>query len=238
VSLKSRVPLAGNIALTSALLIYEGQRVAAVSACQEFRVQADFTTHGLPSKASYRIPYTVDGLTRYMSLIHWGAGRSGMRSWARDSNNFVASRGANLVTLSVASNHSVPERIYADNTLSFRVDAASPALAALSYSVSEIRTAYGINNIPRFGSAPPNGSGQTIAIVDAYNAPDILTDLQNFDLSMHVSTNSSPTLLRRYGPASFILTVYDQRGENINTMCYASEHKPARYKLRPRPRCR
>ena len=36
--------------------------------------------------------------------------------------------------------------------------------------------AYGANNIS-FGAAAGNGAGQTIAIVDAYNDPDIASDL-------------------------------------------------------------
>jgi hypothetical protein len=45
---------------------------------------------------------------------------------------------------------------------------------------SQIRTAYGANEV-LFGSVAGNGSGQTIAIVDAYNAPTISTDLATFD---------------------------------------------------------
>ena len=81
--------------------------------------------------------------------------------------------------------------------------------------MSQIRAAYGVNAIRWFGSARPDGSGQTIAVVDAYNDPDIIKDLQGFDESMHLSTNSSPTLFQKYGPASSILTVYNQQGRNI-----------------------
>ena len=111
----------------------------------------------------------------------------------------------------------MPETTYADNTMSFTFNAASPAVGSLSYTVSQIRTAYGINSIPDFGSATADGSGQTIAIVDAYNDPTILTDLDGFDEAMNLSTNSSPTLYQQYGPASSFLTVFNQTGTNITS---------------------
>jgi subtilase family serine protease len=43
-----------------------------------------------------------------------------------------------------------------------------------------VRQAYGINQL-MFGSVVGDGSGQTIAIVDAYNAPTIVSDLHAFD---------------------------------------------------------
>ncbi len=44
------------------------------------------------------------------------------------------------------------------------------------YTPTEIRQAYGFSNIST------NGAGQTIAIVDAYDDPNILSDLKAFDL--------------------------------------------------------
>ena len=46
---------------------------------------------------------------------------------------------------------------------------------SVSYTPSQIQSAYGFNKISS------NGSGQTIAIVDAYDAPTIQADLQQFD---------------------------------------------------------
>ncbi len=45
---------------------------------------------------------------------------------------------------------------------------------------NEIPTAYGFNNI-NFGGVVGNGSGETIAIGDAYDDPNIQTDLNSFD---------------------------------------------------------
>ncbi len=47
-------------------------------------------------------------------------------------------------------------------------------------SPSTITTAYGVNLV-KFGTVVGNGAGQTIAIVDAYNEPDLASDVAAFD---------------------------------------------------------
>ena len=48
------------------------------------------------------------------------------------------------------------------------------------FNPAQIRAAYGIGNIS-FGSVTANGAGQTIAIVDAYNDPNIISDVVSFN---------------------------------------------------------
>ena len=49
-------------------------------------------------------------------------------------------------------------------------------------SPSEVRQAYGVNQVTfANGKIAGNGSGQTIAIVEAYNDPNISGDLKQFD---------------------------------------------------------
>jgi subtilase family serine protease len=63
-------------------------------------------------------------------------------------------------------------------------DASSPFSTAgpTGYAPSQVSQAYGFNQISfNNGTVSGNGSGQTIAIVDAYNQPDIASDLQAFD---------------------------------------------------------
>ena len=57
-----------------------------------------------------------------------------------------------------------------------------------------------------------DGTGQTIAIVDAYDDPDIYQALDAFD-SQFGLTASGPTLYAQYGPASSFLTVLNQYGQ-------------------------
>ncbi len=49
-----------------------------------------------------------------------------------------------------------------------------------AYTPAQLQQAYGFNNIT-FGNVVGNGSGETIAIVDAYNDPNIQADLNTFD---------------------------------------------------------
>jgi hypothetical protein len=49
------------------------------------------------------------------------------------------------------------------------------------YSPAQIRQAYTLAGLPFGGSTPADGTGQTIAIVDAYNDPTIASDLSTFD---------------------------------------------------------
>jgi hypothetical protein len=73
-----------------------------------------------------------------------------------------------------------------------------------------------------YSGTTPDGSGQTIAIVDAFNDPTIFSDLDTFDqtcylsLSDQVTGQPSKTLAGRYGAASSVLTVYDEFGDVIN----------------------
>src|SRR5262249_300157 len=86
----------------------------------------------------------------------------------------------------------------------------------------QIREAYGLGNIPDFGSAAADGSGQTIAFVEAGNDPSIITDLDGFDRAMSLSTGSTRTVYQEYGPASSILNVYNRAGTNITALSASS----------------
>ena len=216
VVLEPRRLLTGNIAVISATVVNQNNApLAAVAAGQEVYIQVSFTTQDLPSNASYSIDYTVNGLTSGTAAINLGAGIPGTGLWHYRSFAFIASPGTNQVTVTVNPDQTVPETTYADNTTNFAFGALASPAGALSYTVAQIRTAYGINLIPNYRGTTADGSGETIALVDSYNAPNIITDLDGFDQAMHLSSNSSPTLYQQYGPASSILSVYNVRGQNI-----------------------
>jgi hypothetical protein len=96
------------------------------------------------------------------------------------------------------------------NTLSLSANAIAQLTAAdgvtAVYSPVQVRTAYGVNNLAL------DGTGQTIAIADAYNNPDISQALDAFDAQFALTSDGS-TLDQLYGPASSFLTVVNQRGE-------------------------
>ena len=224
--LEPRLTPTGNIAVTNALAVDgNGNPLTSISAGQSIYIEVDFTTQNLPSDASYRIAYTVNGETLESGYITDGAGASGTGDWDYTWGQFIATPGENQVTVTVDPDHSVPDTTYTNDPMSFDFDASTLEVGSLSYSVAQIRAAYGINSIPDFGTETPNGSGQTIAIVDAYNDPTIVTDLDAFDQAMSMSGNSGPTLYQANGPASSILTVYNQEGVNITSLIAGSgEH--------------
>ena len=78
--------------------------------------------------------------------------------------------------------------------------------STVAYTPDQIRAAYGISGLSL------DGTGQTIAIVDAYDDPSIYQALDTFD-SQFGLTSSGPTLYAQYGPASSFLTVLNQYGQ-------------------------
>jgi len=81
----------------------------------------------------------------------------------------------------------------------------------VGYTPAQIRHAYGFDQI-MFGGVQGNGAGQTIAIVDAYNDPNIFKDLDVFD-----STFGLP------GPASSFLTKVTPQGHTKTNASWAGE---------------
>ena len=86
----------------------------------------------------------------------------------------------------------------------------SASTSSAGYSPQQIQSAYGINGIG-FGSIEGNGSGQTIAIVDAYDDPDLIdssspafgsSDLALFDQAFGLSDPPSFVKLNEYGSAT------------------------------------
>ena len=79
------------------------------------------------------------------------------------------------------------------------IDISSAAAAGVAgYTPSQIRAAYGFTGISG------NGSGQTIAIIDAYNDPNIASDLRVFDAE--------------FGLANPNLTVVNQKGGSTRSV--------------------
>jgi hypothetical protein len=74
------------------------------------------------------------------------------------------------------------------------------------FTPAQIRSAYGINSLSL------DGTGQTIAVVVAYDNPYISQDLDRFDRQFGVAA-TGPTLYQQYGAASSFLTVLNQDGQ-------------------------
>ena len=91
------------------------------------------------------------------------------------------------------------------NAIANALSSSSPA-GTVAYTPAQIRAAYGIDNLTL------DGTGQTIAIVDAYDDPAIYPALDAFDTQFGL-TSAGPTLYDQYGPASSFLTVLNQNGQ-------------------------
>jgi hypothetical protein len=78
------------------------------------------------------------------------------------------------VLLSIAQEIATPSVIV--ENLSVGTDASSEP----GFKPNQIQTAYGVNAISLTGGVTGNGAGETIAIVDAYNDPDIISDASTF----------------------------------------------------------
>jgi hypothetical protein len=80
--LEDRITPTGNLVLTNAMLVNASdQSVTTPDKGEEVFIEADWTTQGLPSNASYRVSYAVDGVTFYTSYFGYGGGGSVTLSW-------------------------------------------------------------------------------------------------------------------------------------------------------------
>ncbi len=76
-------------------------------------------------------------------------------------------------------------------------------MSPTGYSPSQISQAYGFNQISfNDGTVAGNGSGQTIAIVDAYNQPNIASDLHAFDVAFGLPDPPSLAIVNQNGGSS------------------------------------
>lgn len=89
--------------------------------------------------------------------------------------------------------------LHPDFMLSHATPFASTSPSGLT--PSQMRQAYGMTNI-QFGSIVGDGTGQTIAIVDAYDDPTALSDLMAFDSYFGLANPPSFTVVNQNGLSS------------------------------------
>jgi hypothetical protein len=216
--LEKRLAPAGTITITSVSVdSLTNQPLSTVSVGESVELQTNFTTQGLPSNAGYYIEDTINGGTKFFPEYTYGAGVSGTPSYTQYWSSWLPTPGTNLVTVTI-----VPIQGVTGTSYSFAFTAVSPAVGNVSYEAAQIRTAYGIDSIPDFGSATPDGTGQTIAIVEAYNNHNIVADLDAWDERTSATFSFTPTLFQQYGSASSFFNVYSESGTNITSQIAAS----------------
>ena len=111
---------------------------------------------------------------------------------AQGQASFIATadavEGSYVITATVAGVSGVASFTLTNTTTS----ASSPPQG--SYSPQQIQQAYGFDSIGFANGVVGNGAGQTIAIVVAYNQPNILSDLQAFDQHYGLPNFNQPGL--------------------------------------------
>ena len=98
---------------------------------------------------------------------------------------------------------------------------ASSAISG--YTPAQIRAAYGFNNTS-FGSTVADGRGQTIAIIDAYNDPNIASDLAAFDSKFGIAAPASLKIVNQNGGTSLPGTDPSQGWEGETALDVESAH--------------
>jgi hypothetical protein len=115
-----RVTPTGNIVLNNALLVNTHDTAMPIpDTGEQVFVEADWSTVGLPSNASYRVSYSIDGVTLSTNYFGYGGGGSGTQFWYWYLGGWFAAPGTHTVTVTVDPDQSVAETSYADNTRTF-----------------------------------------------------------------------------------------------------------------------
>ncbi|HEY1683674.1 MAG TPA: choice-of-anchor tandem repeat GloVer-containing protein [Tepidisphaeraceae bacterium] len=159
------------------------------------------------------IVYTPEPLSGAASLAAMGVYAS-LRKRRRPRQNSYHIDSLEKRTLLSAALLNVPTQI--TGTPSFVEEGLVPIARNLStaltstlsapFTASQIRQAYGVNGISFFGNSG-DGTGQTIAVVDAYNDPNIVFDADYFSSVMGLpqfNANGGPTLnvVNQYGQST------------------------------------
>jgi hypothetical protein len=123
---------------------------------------------------------------------------------------WYAQRVASLQQIS-PSHQAKPGFEFQKQTNSSPLLTAAPDPAGIT--PQQIESYYGFTGLS-FGSTPANGRGQTIAVVEAYDDPDITQDLQTFDSAYRLSAPPSFSVVSQTGSTTQ-LPAQDQ-GDPVN----------------------
>jgi len=118
-------------------------------------------------------------------------------------------RGSKIRTRKLALEQLEPRQVLSASTLAnsslvtphlLVVPSASSSTVS-GLSPAQVKSAYGFNGIT-FGTVPGDGAGTTIAIVDAYNNPNIVSDLATFDSQFSLAAPPSFKVVNQTGGTS------------------------------------
>ncbi len=161
----------------------------------------------------------IDGFGNLSNTIHSGSSIVGRYSCSIVNSNrkvrrFVARIEAledrcllTASTLSAAAG-ALSNHLLASELQLKTLDGAKPLASAspVGLTPSQIRHAYGFDQILFDGGIVGDGTGQTIAIVDAYHSPSILHDLHVFDVAFGIPDPLSFKQVAQDGSTNFPIT--------------------------------
>ncbi|MCY2932121.1 MAG: hypothetical protein NTV86_22030 [Planctomycetota bacterium] len=146
---------------------------------------------------------TNENGTARRSFLTWLLDRVAARGAAGDSAPAHPEPSSFLETLEPRELLSISPMAAPDFLLYRGSGSAQPAATSspTGMTPAAIRHAYGIDQTV-FGTIAGDGTGQTIAVVDAYNAPNILADLHAFDLRFGLPDPPSLTKIGQTGTST------------------------------------
>jgi subtilase family serine protease len=126
-----------------------------------------------------------------------------------EPRNFLSAARATALPATAAQLVATPMATVISRSASSQTAITNPTI--VGYTPSQILAAYGFNQLTSFstqngGSEPANGAGQTIAIVDAYNDPNIVSDLAVFDSTFGIAAPPSFKIVGETGTSKLPAT--------------------------------
>jgi subtilase family serine protease len=116
----------------------------------------------------------------------------------------ITSGGSLQISAAAISGQSTPDYTLVDPDPQLNANGTLMPFATsgpTGLTAAQVRHAYGVDQI-NFGSIKGDGTGQTIAIIDAYDYPTASSDLHNFDVAMGLPDAPSFTKVSETGGAS------------------------------------
>src|SRR3954447_24188370 len=104
---------------------------------------------------------------------------------------------------------------------------STPSTTIEGYTPSEILKAYGFDKINLGNGVAADGKGQTIAIIDAYNDPNITADLKVFDQQFGIADPPSLKIVNQTGGTKLPTTDSGWAGEIALDVEWAHAIAPA-----------
>lgn len=119
--LEERLPLAGNLKITDAFISdSSGNKLTPPPVGALVYVTAKFDTNSLAANAQYAIKFTLDGVSKSLTPLNWGAG-SVNGPWIAVAGNWLMKPGSHTVKVELDSTNLVAESSEADNVKTFSV---------------------------------------------------------------------------------------------------------------------